>query len=92
MIVLDNHPLTIDDRVYEIINGYGTVTDISSKTIVVKFPNGRRMSFSNKGEYKGIRRLYWHNPIFISPPKDINAWSSVKSLLSSVLDVVRHNL
>ena len=43
------------------------------------------------------RRVYWHDPVFIDPPKDLNLWTafmdSAKGLYSSIRNMlVRFNV
>lgn len=89
MVMLNNENVSIDDRVYDIIHGYGSVIDTTFNEIAVRFDTGVRIAFSSDGSYGGIRRLYWHNPIIVDPPKDSKLWEVLKSCLKTMHDYLK---
>ena len=88
MAYLGTEQVVIDDRVFDIANGYGTVHSISKKKFVVLFDNGRRIEFNANGSLGGTRRIYWHDPIVVAPPRDKTKWEGFIRLIVAVLAVV----
>ena len=77
MATLDNENLSTDDQVYDVVHGYGTVISTSFNAIHVRFPNGTRFTYGADGSYGGVRRLYWHDPVIIPPPKNNRLWDAL---------------
>lgn len=77
MATLNNENVTINDRVFDVAQGVGTVLDTSFNEITVRFDNGVRISYDSTGHYGGVRRLYWHNPVVLDPPKNIRLWDTL---------------
>lgn len=84
MPMINNENVTANDRVYDIVQGYGTVLDTTFNEIAVRFDNGIRIAFDKNGSYAGVRRLYWHNPVVIEPTKDNALWETLKACLLSI--------
>lgn len=88
MAYLGSEQVVLNDRVFDIANGYGTVHSISTKKFVVLFDNGRRIEFNGDGSLGGTRRIYWHDPIVIAPPRDKEKWKGFIKIIAAVLAVV----
>ena len=86
---LDNEFVEIGDEVFDIINGSGRVVDSTSSTIVVRFTNNRKMSFTQDGYYNGTRRIFWHNPIIIAPEKDAASWEALTISIAGLVNYVK---
>lgn len=84
MASLDNQNVTAGDQVYDLVWGYGTVTSTMFDTIQVRFGDGRGINYTSVGEYGGVRRLYWHNPIVIPPPRDNRLWGTLTQIMQTV--------
>ena len=84
MALLDNQPVTIDDKVFYIIWGYGIVTSTMFGSIQVRFGDNRAVKYESDGSLGGVRRLYWHNPVVIPPPRDNRGWETLQSVLTTV--------
>lgn len=89
MPMLNNENVLVNDRVYDLTQGYGTVVDTAFNEIAVRFDNGTRIAFDSTGHYAGTRRLYWHNPVVIEPTKDNALWEMLKACLSSIHSYVK---
>lgn len=81
MPVINNETVKMNDIVYDVVNGRGKVVGLSTSTIEVRFDNGRRITFSPEGYLNGIRRLFWHNPLVLDPPKSFNDWEYTKKVI-----------
>lgn len=84
MLELDGAVINIGDRVYDIANGYGSVSDINDRFFTVQFLNRRRLTFKDNGMLNEVRRVFWHNPLVIAPPKSEARWNNFKSLIVSI--------
>ena len=84
MPTLNNENVLIGDRIYDIARGTGQVVDTSFGDIVVRFDDGIRITFDKNGNYGGVRRLYWHNPIVIEPTKENTKWSTLVDCIKSI--------
>lgn len=77
MATINNEIVSIGDSLYDITHGYGKVINIVFDEIVVKFKNGLVINFDRDGNYGGVRRLFWHNPVVTEPPKNIDTWEAL---------------
>lgn len=84
MAKINNESVNIGDKVYDITQGWGTVTAITLGDIIVKFKNGLRITYDTEGNYGGIRRLFWDNPIVVEPTKDQQLWNTLKSCVLTI--------
>lgn len=89
MVMISNENAVVGDRVYDIVQGYGQIVDTAFGDIVVRFDNGIRITFDKDGNYGGVRRLYWHNPIVIEPTKDNRLWQTIRDCLLSIHSYLR---
>ena len=81
MPTINKEIIKMNDIVYDISNGRGKVVALTDSTIEVKFDDGRRISFSPGGYLFGVRRLFWHNPLVIDPPKGLNEWEYARKVV-----------
>ena len=88
MMELDGVILQLQDIVYDLSNGYGRVTDIDTHNFTVLFGNRRRITFMNKGKIGGVRRLFWHDPLILAPPKDLAEWEHLIRLVVSIKSLI----
>lgn len=84
MLKLDGNVLNLSDRVYDLVNGYGDVTDITNRGFTVTFYNRRRITFEVDGTVGNTRRIFWHDPLILAPPKDPAEWNNLIRLVISV--------
>lgn len=84
MASINNENVSVGDRVYDVTQGMGEVVDTTFNEIAVRFDNGVRIAFDNKGYYAGVRRLYWHNPIVVEPPKDNRLWAVLVACITPI--------
>lgn len=84
MAMINNENVSVNNVVYDITQGYGTVVDTTFNDITVRFNNGIRITYDKNGYYGGIRRLYWHNPIVIEPTKDNKLWDTLVGCLKEI--------
>ena len=76
--MLDGVEVQIKDTVYVLGIGYGEVVSVSSDgSFKVKI--GRSVQEYRSGGMLGNnRRVFWHDPLYIVPPKDATLWSIFK--------------
>lgn len=91
MYKLDGEYVNLDDQVYDLINGKGRVVELSNSTVFVHFSNNRRLIFNEKGEYNGVRRLFWHNPIILAPEKNKDSWLGTASIVVGAVNYIKSN-
>lgn len=84
MVMISNENVAVNDRVYDVVHGYGQVVDTAFGDIVVRFDTGVRITFDKSGSYGGVRRLYWHNPIVIEPPKSRPLWDTLELCILAI--------
>lgn len=84
MATINNENVAVNDRVFDITHGSGIVVSTQYNDIVVKFDNGLRIAFDSTGSYAGLRRLYWHNPVVVEPPKDKRLWGTLVECIVSI--------
>ena len=89
MVMISNENAVVGDRVYDIVQGYGQIVDTAFGDIAVRFDNGIRITFDETGSYGGVRRLYWHNPIVIEPPKSRAMWDTLEMCLNAIHSYLR---
>lgn len=89
MAKLYGEQLVLNDRVFDIANGYGTVIEANYKNFIVHFDNGRRIGFDTEGLYNGVRRVYWHDPVLVAPPKSKPEWDKTLNLVMATLAFVK---
>lgn len=89
MTMISNENAVIGDRVYDIVQGYGQIVDTAFGDIAVRFDNGIRITFDKNGNYGGVRRLYWHNPIVVEPTKDNKLWQTLRDCLLSIHSYIK---
>ena len=87
MASISNENVAIGDTVYDVTQGSGTVVSTMFNSIQVKFKNGVSINYDDTGHYAGVRRLYWHNPVVLEPPKDRALWDTLSPIITSI-----HNL
>lgn len=88
MLQLDDAELKLNDRVYDLTNGYGKVSDVSDTGFTVLFLNRRRISFEVGGTLQGVRRVFWHNPLVVAPPKDEAQWQHLIRVVVGVQGLI----
>lgn len=88
MLQLDDTELRLNDRVYDLTNGYGDVSDVSDSGFTVLFLNRRRISFEAGGTLRGVRRVFWHDPLILAPPKDAAEWQHLIRIVVSVQGLI----
>lgn len=84
MPLIDREIVKLDDRVVDIALGEGTVIAITPNDITVKLDNGARVVYDKEGKYGGVKRLYWHYPVVINPPRDSAKWQTLSDCIHEV--------
>ena len=91
MSSISKENVAVGDRVYDLTQGVGTVLDTTFNDISVRFDNGVRITFDHTGNYGGVRRLYWHNPIVVEPPKDNKLWTTLVACVTPIFTHLKGN-
>lgn len=74
--MLDGYPVNVGDSVYVLGIGSGTVTSINSEGgFSVKTGNGE-IYYRDGGYIGNQRRVYWEDPMIITPPKNRKFWKA----------------
>ena len=84
MPLLNNEPVMENDKVYDLVLGYGTVVSLRFGEIHVRFASGIRITYDGTGHYGGVRRLYWHNPVVVEPPKSQRGWDALTGCIAAI--------
>jgi len=88
---MDNEPVVIGDRVFDVIFGSGTVDRIieGENRFWVLVAN-RNECYDNNGNGRfGVRTLYWQNPFIIAPHKSDAGWELMGRIIESVSTHIR---
>lgn len=82
--MIDGYPVVIGDVVHVLGIGAGTVTSINSDGgFTVQTGNGE--AYYRDGGYIGNqRRVYWADPLIITPPKNRRFWRAFTSVVSNL--------
>lgn len=82
MAEISREVVTIGDKVWDILWGQGEVYDTDALMIKVKFSDGTKANFTTGGKYNNQvnQRLFWHNPIFFDPPKNLILVQAVQQI------------
>lgn len=90
---LDNQEIVKGDKVFDILEGVGTVIVTSDTTFSVSFGTGIFYPYDASGNRKGNtpnrfpRMVYWHDPVVMLPSKDEVVWDKLKLLLLSAYSI-----
>lgn len=80
---LHGEKVSLGDVVYDVSasRGTGKVTGLDRGVRVV-YSSGITLVYDENGVQKGQNRatLFWHNPIMVAPPRDLDGWSFMKSV------------
>lgn len=78
--MLDGANVSLGDSVYVDAIGTGTVVSLSSDGgFAVKV--GNSIYNIRSGGYVGnVRKVYWHNPLMVIPPKNLHLWNTIKGM------------
>lgn len=87
---LNNEVVQLNDTLYDLSNGRGTVVSLTAESIEVLFDNGRRITFNAFGYLDGMRRLFWQYPVIIDPPKSLPKWEKTVNCIVAVYNLTEH--
>jgi len=89
MIQMDGFDVMLNDRVFDMARGYGTVVEVRNDSFVVRFGN-RLAAFSPAGvaARRSERTLYWHDPRVVVPAKNANDWDRQRQAIKVFTDYV----
>lgn len=92
--MINKETVNIGEPVYVLGMGPGIVQSVDrTGGFSVKIKGGEVQSFSRGGYVGKRRRVYWHNPLVMDPPKDKRLWAAYTRLATSVWNelVALHN-
>lgn len=89
MASINKVEVQLNDSLYDIVNGHGKVVALTVNTVDVLFDNGRRLQFDKYGQLNGVRRLFWHAPIVLDPPKDESEWRKIVDTIATVYNLLK---
>lgn len=76
--MLDGVEVNVRDVVYVLGLGYGEVVSVSTDgSFKVKIQRSTQ-EYRDGGKIGNVRKVYWHDPLFIVPPKDATLWATFK--------------
>ena len=85
-ILMDGAEVKVDDQVFVTLHGAGTVTGLRSNG-GVQIRTARGEAMYPPSAYTGKdRRVYWHDPFIVIPPKHPMLWKGFKSLAVGLFD------
>lgn len=85
-IKMDGAVVEINDQVYVLLHGMGTVTGIRSNgSIQIRTARGETQY--PPSAYTGKdKRVYWHDPFLVVPPKHKLLWRGFRDLAIALFD------
>lgn len=92
--MINGSPVKVGDTVYVLGFGGGLSVDYvhDDGSFDVKVRGNSRAHFSADGSSNGLRQVYWDNPIFIDPPKDVLVWRAFKKMAAAIWEVMQNPL
>jgi len=76
--MLDGVEVNVGDTVFVLGIGYGNVNSVSADgSFKVKIGRATQ-EYRDGGMIGNVRKVYWHDPLFIVPPKDATLWATFK--------------
>ena len=76
--MLDGVEVNVKDTVFVLGQGYGTVASVSADgSFKVKIGRSTQ-EYRDGGLIGNVRKVYWHDPLFVVPPKDATLWATFK--------------
>lgn len=94
---LQDQDIFVGDKVYDLIEGFGTVTHVLDIEVVVRFSSTSSYSYNEAGKRTGNTPnrfpvfLFWNNPVFMLPLKDDDKWDMAKDLLRNMYETLKRN-
>lgn len=87
--MIDNEEVNIGDAVFVLGIGTGTVKSISADgSFTVQ--TGRGIQTYRNGGYLGnSRRVYWHDPFILLPPKNLALWQALKRMVETDYNMIK---
>jgi hypothetical protein len=71
---LDGDDVLVNDRVYHLGFGWGTVTAIENSGFFIQLDSSSSpMRIFSGGYWQGRRMVYWHEPVLLALPKCASA-------------------
>ena len=81
--MMDGSEVKLGDSVYVTAIGSGTVVAVSSDGgFTVKVGNSM-FSIRADGYVGNVRKVYWHDPMVIVPPKDLKLWTTFNKMATT---------
>lgn len=77
--MIDGHPVRVKDNVFVLGVGNGVVTKVAPDGFYVKTSRGES-NYRTGGFVGNQRRVFWHNPVFLLPPKNRKLWKAATEL------------
>ena len=76
--MLDGVEVNVKDTVFVLGQGYGTVASVSADgSFKVKIGRSTQ-EYRDGGLIGNVHKVYWHDPLFVVPPKDATLWATFK--------------
>jgi hypothetical protein len=90
MIKLDGYEVALNDNVYDVVFGAGTVSRLleNEDKFCVSFGPQLRYYDSRGNTTFGVRTLYWRDPVTVIPHKEDNAWDLTMQITQSVANIL----
>lgn len=89
MATLDGQTVNLKDKIFDILYGWGYVTEVTSTgSFRVKFPNkSDALTYSSEGKLPRFpnRTAFWRDPIIAIPMKDGAHWDKIKPIVDAVI-------
>lgn len=86
--MIDGYQVLLGDTVWVVGMGTATVAKVEANGDF-QIRSGSGMLAITKGGYLGkVRKVYWHDPLIIPPPKDVYVWHTFKKVAITVFNVL----
>ena len=88
IMILDGYELYVGDNVYDTQYKQWVVVKEVKQNSFVGAIKGRTYTYTGNGFVNGTKVAFWHEPILIVPPKDVNLWRSQSKAYGHIVDAV----
>lgn len=92
---LQNQEVLRGDKVYDLLEGEGTVIRTNNKQIAVDFGNNISYVYSSKGQRIGNTPdrfpilLFWQNPVVMYPVKGDKKWEAMQAMFLNTYKIIK---
>lgn len=92
---LQGQEVEVEDKVYDLLEGWGSVSSVDLSKITVKFAGNVYYSYNSAGKRIGNtparfpKFLFWQDPIVMLPLKDDTKWQTMKEIFFNAHESIK---